>query len=206
MPNFVAITPDRLAESIAAAVLDRTGHTVIAVDGADAADPVAQARRFADALREVGRSAHVVALHDFIRPASLRLEFGRSDEMSYRTAWFDYSAVRREVLDALRDGDRWLPALWDEHDDRSARAAIRRAHPGTVLIVAGPMLLGRDLAFDLTVRLDMSEAALRRRTPEQERWTIEALLRHRREHPADADFSVRWDHPDRPALLDRTDG
>ncbi|MEV0707208.1 hypothetical protein [Nocardia aurea] len=206
MPNFVAITQDRLAESVTAAVIDRTGHTVIAVDGADAADPVALARRFADSLRDAGRGADVVALHDFVRPASLRLEFGRDDEMSYRTAWFDYAALRREVLDALRDDDRWLPALWNERDDRSARTPIRHARPGTVLVVAGPMLLGRDLDFDLTVRLDMSEAALRRRTPDSEHWTIEPLLRYRRENPVTADFSVRWDHPDRPALLDSPRG
>ncbi|MEV0292537.1 hypothetical protein [Nocardia sp. NPDC050710] len=204
MPKFVAITQDRLVELITAEVLDRRGHTVIAVDGADAAEPVVVAKRIVAALRDLGRSAEVVALHDYVRPASLRFEFGRTDEMSYRTAWFDYAALRREVLDALRETGRWLPALWDERNDRSARASIRTAPGATTLIVAGPMLLGRDLPFDLTIRLDMSEPALHRRTPPDDRWTIEALLRHHRENPEVTTFSVRWDHPERPALQEPT--
>ncbi|WP_159837967.1 hypothetical protein [Nocardia sp. CY41] len=200
MPRFLPITPDSLVERVSRPVLTATSHTVIAVDGADAADPVALARRIVAALRDTGRSADVVSLHDYVRPASLRMEFGRTDEMSYRTTWFDYAALRREVIDALRGHGRWLPALWDEAADRSARAAIRTALPATTLVVAGPMLAGRRLDADVTVRLDLSEAALHRRTPPEAQWTIPALLRHDAENPFAPTFFVRWDHPDRPAL------
>ncbi|MFR9769529.1 hypothetical protein [Nocardia sp. SC052] len=200
MPRFLPITPDALVTQVIQPVLTATAHTVIAVDGADAAQPVALADRIVEALRDAGRSAHVVSLHDYVRPASLRMEFGRTDEMSYRTAWFDYAALRREVVEALREHGRWLPALWDEAADRSARAAIRTAPPATTVVVAGPMLAGRHLDADLILRLELSEAALRRRTPPEAQWTIPALLRHDADNPYTPTFFVRWDHPDRPAL------
>ncbi|MEV4234200.1 MULTISPECIES: hypothetical protein [unclassified Nocardia] len=200
MPHFDPITLDGLVELVVDRIRELGGRVLIAIDGADAAEPVTIADRIATALRDTGRTAEVVALHDYIRPASLRMEFGRTDEMSYRTAWFDYAALDREVIRALRHDTRWLPALWDEARDRSARSPIRTAAPDTVLFVAGPMLLGRGLDFDLTVHLDMSQPALHRRTPPDDRWTIPALLRHDRDNPSIPSFFIRWDHPDRPAL------
>ncbi|MGK8523148.1 hypothetical protein ACRS6B_17025 [Nocardia asteroides] len=200
MPRFLPISRDGLVERVIEPVLTVRSHLVIAVDGADAADPVAIAHRIVEALRGAGRSADVVSLHDYVRPASLRMEFGRTDETSYRTAWFDYAAVRREVVNALRAHGRWLPALWDEAADRSARAAIRTAPPATTILLAGPMLAGRRLEADSSLRLDLSEATLRRTTPPDAQWTIPALLRHDAENPYTPDFFVRWDHPERPAL------
>ncbi|WP_280395167.1 hypothetical protein [Nocardia brasiliensis] len=198
VPQFVPITQEALAAQVVDRLRELGGYRVVAVDGADAAAPVEFARRIADALRSTGRAAEVVSLHDYVRPASLRMEFG-SDELSYRTAWFDYDALRREVIDALHADGRWLPALWDETTDRSARATIRTALPATVLLIAGPMLLGRSLPFDLTIRLDMSEPALRRTTPPDLHWTLPAL-RHHDESPTTPTFFTRWDHPTRPAL------
>ncbi|MEV0246398.1 hypothetical protein AB0H76_07420 [Nocardia sp. NPDC050712] len=200
MPEFTAITPTGLADLIAARAAALPGAAVLAIDGADAADPVALAGQVADRLRTGGRPAEVIALHDFVRPASLRLEYDRADEFTYRTAWFDYEALNREVLVALRQHGQWLPALWDERTDRSARARIRPAAPDTVLLVAGPMLLGRALDFDLTVSLRMSAGALRRRTAPADLFTVEALGAHQDAHAAEPDILVAWDHPDRPAV------
>ncbi|WP_067656649.1 hypothetical protein [Nocardia harenae] len=200
MPRYEPIGPGELVARIAERVLARAGRAVVAVDGADAAEPESLAAEVVSHLREVGRAAASVPLHGYVRPASLRLEYGRDDVGSYRDAWFDYAALDREVLRALRERGRYLPALWDEAADRSARAAIRDASAGTVLIVSGPMLLGRGLAFDHTVRLVLTEPALLRRTPEDQRWTIPALLAHAAEHPEEPDFAVRWDHPGKPAL------
>ncbi|WP_194814093.1 hypothetical protein [Nocardia sp. XZ_19_385] len=200
MPEFTAITPPALADLIAARAADLPGHAVVAIDGADAADPIALAQQVAERLRTAGRPADAVSLHEFVRPASLRLEYEPTDEFTYRTAWFDYDGVNREVLVALRQHGRWLPALWDERTDRSARARIRTAAPDTVLLLAGPMLLGRNLDFDLTVTLRMSEGALRRRTDPAELFTVEALLAYQKTHHIEPDILVAWDHPDRPAV------
>lgn len=200
MPEFIAVSPQALADRIARRVFVAPGPRVVAVEGADAAEPVGLARLIAERAVGFGWSAGVVDLHDFVRPASLRYEFGRDDEMSYRTAWFDYAAVDREVVRAVREQGRWLPALWDERADRSARVKVREMPEQGVVFVAGPMLSGRGLEFDVTVELRMSEAALRRKTPEAELFTLEALREHQSERYETADFVVAWDHPDRPAL------
>lgn len=199
MPPFAPITADALADLVTERALALPEPAVVAVDGADAADPVGFARTVAARLPALGRPSGVVDLHDYIRPASLRLEFGR-DETTYRTAWFDYSGLDREVLQALRDRHRWLPALWDESTDRSARATPLPAAPATVLFVAGPMLLGRALPFDLTIELRLSEPALRRTTTPGNSFTVDALLRHRRDTTEAPDVLVNWDHRDRPAI------
>ena len=199
MPRFTPTTPDGLTELLTRSLRPLDGHRVVGVDGADAARPSEFARRAADRVRADGRAADTVSLHDFVRPASLRMEFGR-DEIAYRTGWFDYSALQREVLDSIHHAGIWLPALWDEAADRSARIHRRTALPATVLFVAGPMLLGRGLPFDRTIRLDLSAAALTRGTPAEQAWTVPALLAHDREHSETPDHFVRWDHPDRPAL------
>lgn len=200
MPDFTALTPDALLELVAERAGALPGYAVVAVDGADAAEPLRVASGAADLLRTRGRPAEVISLHDFVRPASVRLEYDRDSEFTYRTGWFDYAAVHREVVTSLRDSGRFLPALWNERTDRSARARIRDAADSTVLFVAGPMLLGRGLDFDLTVALRMSEGALRRRTDPAHGFTVDGLLEFQREHIERADILVAWDHPDRPAV------
>ncbi|WP_459547039.1 nucleoside/nucleotide kinase family protein [Nocardia sp. X0981] len=199
MPRFTPTTSDALAELLTRDLRTLDGYRVVGIDGADAARPAEFAGHTAERVRADGRPAETVSLHDYVRPASLRMEFGR-DENSYRTGWFDYPALRREVIDPFHSSGTWLPALWDEAADRSARARRRTALPTTVLFVAGPMLLGRGLPFDRTVRLDLSTAALTRNTPDAQAWTLPGLLAHDREHRENPSYFVRWDHPGRPAL------
>ncbi|SIR87243.1 nucleoside/nucleotide kinase family protein [Williamsia sterculiae] len=198
MPDFRPSSPDDLVVAVADLAARGTGRIVVAIDGADAATPDVLGDRAAAVLRATGRPAEVVALRDFIRPASVRMEWGHTDPESFRTAWFDYAALDREVLGALRDHGRWLPRLWDEVTDRSPRDRPRVAADDQVVFVCGPMLLGRGLRFDATVGLQMSRAALLRTTPDDAAWTVDPLLDH---HPgAIPDLLVRYDHPDRPAV------
>ena len=200
----VPIFPDLLVESIVESCPADT-RTVVVVDGADAARPVEFASRAAEHARTRGRPAAVVDLHDYVRPASIRFEYSRHDELSYRTLWFDYDAVSREVIAPLRLGGRghFLPRLWDEATDRSARARSVPAAPNQIVLIAGPMLIGRDLDIDLSVHLRLSETALRRRTDPTDEWTCDPLLAYYDgldDSAGRPDFLVRWDHPDRPAL------
>lgn len=198
--QFSPIAADRLVDYLADRVVAVPGRAVVSVDGADAADPMVVADAVAEATRARGRECVVVSLHDYVRPASQRLEFGRTDEMSYRTLWFDYEALAREVVDSFRRDGSWLPALWNERLDRSARSAVRTAGPNSTVIVAGPMLLGRAVAFDIAVRLQLSSGALQRNTPHDRLWTVPALLQHERETDGEDAIVVRWDHRDRPAI------
>jgi hypothetical protein len=65
------------------------------------------------------------------------------------------------------------------------------------------MLLGRWFPLDLAVHLRLTPAALERRTPEAERWTLPAFARYAAEvRPEEsADMTVRADDPRRPALV-----
>ncbi|MGN7134294.1 hypothetical protein ACTHQY_13580 [Rhodococcoides corynebacterioides] len=200
MPTYSPTTLDGVAETVTDRLRSLAGRRVVLIDGADAARPVDLAARVSERLRTEGRAADVVDLGGWVRPASLRLEYGHTDEMSYRTAWFDYDGLAREVVGALRDHGRWLPAIWDAQSDRSARLRVVDAGPDQVLIVAGPMLLGRGLHADLTVALTLSPAALRRLTPEDDHWTVDALVTHADRHDDTPDVEVKVDHPDRPAL------
>ncbi|MEU3473886.1 MULTISPECIES: hypothetical protein [unclassified Rhodococcus (in: high G+C Gram-positive bacteria)] len=200
----VPIFPDLLVESIVDSCQDGA-RSIIVIDGADAARPVDFATRTAEHARSRGRPAAVVDLHDYVRPASIRFEYSRTDELSYRTLWFDYDALVREVIVPLRPGGggHFLPRLWDEAADRSARARSASAAANQIVLIAGPMLLGRGLNADLSVHLRLSASALRRRTSAADQWTCAPLIDYYDSLDPSAerpDFLVRWDHPDRPAL------
>ncbi|AGL18652.1 hypothetical protein [Actinoplanes sp. N902-109] len=181
------------------------GRVRVAVDGADAAEPGALADALADPLRVRGRPAVRVRAGDFLRPASTRLEFGRTNPESYYQGWLDEAGLRREVLDPAGPGGsgRVVTRLWDAVIDRAAREPYRELPGNAVVIVDGPLLLGAGLPFDLTVHLELSQAALLRRTAGADRWTLPALERYRDEvGPAGfADVVVRLDDPRRPALV-----
>ncbi len=159
----------------------------------------------AERLPPRGRPAAVVPVSGFYRPASLRLEHGRTDADARYTDWLDAGALAREVLGPVGPGGNgeYLPILWDVERDRSARADRRLMPPGGVLFVAGPLLQGLGLPFDVTVHLRVSPAARARRTPPDRAWELPAYDRYDAEvAPADlADAVVLADSPDRPALV-----
>jgi hypothetical protein len=177
----------------------------VAVDGPEVARPDALAAAVADRLPPRGRAAVVVRATGFYRPASLRLEHGRTDADARYSDWLDAGALTREVLGPVGPGGRgtYLPVLWDVERDRSARAVRRVMPPGGVLLVPGPLLQGLGLPFDVTVHLRVSPAARARRTPPDQAWELPAFERYDAEvSPADlADAVVLADSPDRPALV-----
>ena len=73
-----------------------------------------------------------------------------------------------------------------------------------MLLVDGTFLLGRTLPWDDSVHLTLSSAALERRTPEAERWTLPAFARYEREvDPVSVAGTVlRVDDPRHPALVE----
>ncbi|SCL52536.1 uridine kinase [Micromonospora chersina] len=203
------ITPELLRTELA----DRLAHAAVpgrlrvAVDGPPAAEPDALAAALVDPLRAAGRPVLHVRAADFLRPASIRLEHGRTNPDAYYEGWVDEAGLRREVLDpAGPDGSgRLLPSLWDAATDRASRAPYVDLPPGGVVLVSGALLLGGGLPFDVTVHLVLSPAALDRRTDPELRWTLPAFARYTDEvDPASfADVVVRADDPRHPALVER---
>ncbi|WP_369217748.1 uridine kinase [Streptomyces flavofungini] len=202
------ITWERLADTLADRLLDlRTADggawPRVAVDGAPAAATGELARRVSDALRLRGRTALVIGMEGFLRPASLRFEYGHEDVDAYYSGWFDTGALWREVFGPLDPGGsgRVLPDLWDPVTDRATRSPYVGLPPGGLLLLHGPLLLGHWFPFDLSVHVRLSPGALLRRTPEEERWTLPAFERYDTETDpaATADVVVRADDPRHPA-------
>ncbi|GAB3359843.1 nucleoside/nucleotide kinase family protein [Modestobacter lapidis] len=167
--------------------------------------PRALADRLAQLLPARSRPVAVVPAEGFYRPASVRLEHGRTDPDARYTDWLDAGALAREVLDRTGPGGpgEYLPALWDLERDRAARADYRTAPVGGVLLVPGSLLQGLGLAVDVVVHLRVSPAARRRRIPADRAWELPAFDRYDDEVDpgALADAVVLADHPDRPALV-----
>jgi hypothetical protein len=201
------VSPDALVEDLAVRVVALDGWVRVAVDGADAARPADLADALVDPLRRLGRDARRVRAEDQLRPASLRFERGRTDPDSFYDDWLDASGLAREVLDPLgADGTgRIRPIRWDVDADRASRTGFIEVPPGGVVIVSGPLLLGRGLPFELTVHLDLSPGALARRTPPELAWTLPAYARYAEEVDpvAFADVVVRADDPRHPAIVER---
>ncbi|AJE86302.1 hypothetical protein SLNWT_5926 [Streptomyces albus] len=202
------ITWERLGQNLAERLLrveppEGGAHVRAAVDGAPAARPGELAERLAAELRLRGRPALVVGTEGFLRPASLRFEFGHEDPESFYDGWFDIEALWREVLTPLDEGGTgWvLPDLWDPATDRATRSPRTQLPPGGVLLLHGPLLLHHWFPFDLTVHLNLSPAALRRRTPQDQQWTLPAFARYERETDPvrAADVVVRADDDRHPA-------
>lgn len=206
--RFEAITWERLTEALADRLVgirpgDGGSWPRVAVDGAPAARPEELARRLAGELRLRGHAVRRVDAHGFLRPASLRFEYGRRNPDAYYEEWFDRGALRREVFTPLDPGGRGrvLPDLWDSTTDRATRSAYVDLPPGGLLVLHGPLLLGQWFPFDFVVRLRLSPLALARLTPHDEQWTLPAFARYEDETGPDdaADVVVRADDPRRPA-------
>ncbi|WP_030683153.1 uridine kinase [Streptomyces sp. NRRL B-1347] len=203
-----AITWERLTDTLADRLLelppaDGGDWPRVAFDGAPAARPGDLAERVGEALRVRGRSALVVGTQGFLRPASLRFEYGHEDVEAYYSGWFDTGALWREVFGPLDPGGtgRILPDLWDPAADRATRSSYAQLPPGGLLLLHGPLLLGHWFPFDLTVHVRLSPGALRRRTPPEDQWTLPAFERYEaeRDPTAAADVVVRADDPRHPA-------
>jgi hypothetical protein len=183
----------------------------VAVDGPElpgspgVTGPHALAASLAERLPSLSRPVAVVPAEGFYRPASLRLEHGRTDPDARYSDWLDAAALAREVLDRTgpRGQGEYLPALWDLERDRAARLTYRPAPPSGVLLVPGSLLQGLGLAFDVVIHLRVTTAARRRRMPGDRAWELPAFDRYDEEvdPTALADVVVLADHPDRPALV-----
>ncbi len=205
--RYRPISPASLAEELTDRIdaLTERRRIAVAVDGAAGATETTElADALVDPLRLRGHATVRVSARDFLRPASLRFEHGRTDPDARYTDWLDLGALRREVLDPLAEGGSGevLPALWDADRDRATRAARVPLPAGGVVLIDGELLLGAGLAFDFAVHLWLSPAALRRRVPSDDAWALPAYERYEAEvDPSTlADVVVRVDDPRHPAL------
>jgi hypothetical protein len=196
--RFQPVSFAALVDHVVECISPLPGQPRVAIDGAAAAEPERLAAALVDPLRVLGRPAIHVHAQDFLRPASLRFEHGRTDVESRYSSWLDVGGLGREVL----SGDKVLPSLWNTETDRATRAEYVPLPGRAIVIVDGELLLGRGLPFDFAVHLWLSPAALARRTPQEEAWSLPAFARYDSEVDplATADLAVRVDDPNHPAM------
>jgi hypothetical protein len=201
------VTPDALVDDLAVRIAEVPGRRRVAIDGADAGRPADLADALVAPLRLRGRPVVRVLSIDHLRPASLRYERGRTDPDSFYDDWLDAEGLAREVLEPAgpAGSGRIRARRWDTGVDRASRTGFEEVPEGGVVIVSGPLLLGRGLPFDVAIHLDLSTGALARRTPPELAWTLPAYARYAQEvDPAAwADIVIRADDPRHPALLQR---
>ncbi len=201
------VTPAALVDHVVAAVVAASvGRRFrVAVDGAPPTRPGELADALVEPLRAAGRPVVRAHAADFLRPASVRFEHGRTDPDALLDDWLDAAGLARELLDPWdpQGTGRYLPTLWDAARDRATRAGYEQAPAGAVLVLDGSLLLGRWLDLDLTVHLSARAGTLARRTEPGERWMLPAFERYARETEPEqvADVVVRVDDPRHPALV-----
>jgi hypothetical protein len=206
--RFRPISTERLVAELAEelAARNQDGWLRVVLDGASPTRPGELADALIDPIRVLGRPAIRVSAGDFLRAASLRLEHGHYDPDAYYDEWLDTDGLRREVLGPLEPGGsgRILLALRDPHADRAVHSSYVDAPERAVLLLDGELLLGQELPVDYTVHLWLSDAALRRRLPEELHWRLPAYRRYAAEVDPlrSADTAVRVDDPEHPALRD----
>lgn len=139
------------------------GRVIVAVDGVDGAGKSTFADGFAEAFAEVGTAVFRASIDGFHRPRAERYARGRhSPEGFYRDS-FDYSALRRVLIDPFRDGAQtsgttgFQLEAFDVARDTAVEAQWVTAPKDAVLIIDGVFLLRPELRdlWDWSVWLEV---------------------------------------------------
>jgi uridine kinase len=210
-----------LIECLAAAVGSvEVGHPVrVAIDGPPAAGKTTLAVELAALLRARGREVVRATIEEFLTPRSVRYRRGEeSAEGCYQDS-FDFSALRRVLLDPLGPGGdrRFQTAVYDKLADAALSPPVRTAATEAVLLFDGVFLLRPELvgAWDLRVFVSVSleeglaRARVRDRSASKSSADVERKYRSRyipsqrfyfdTVHPAElADVVVHNDQPRSP--------
>jgi uridine kinase len=141
--------------------------TRVAVDGPDAAGKTTLADSVASNLRLRGRTVLRATVDDFQRPRAERYRRGKYSSEGYYRDSFDYSALKRLLLEPLGPGgdSAYRTATFDYLRDSEQVGAVGVAPPNAVLIVDGVFLLRPELAaeWDLSVFVSVTaDETLRR--------------------------------------------
>ncbi len=185
------ISPAALADELAAQLVGLLpGRRIrVAIDGPPGAGAGELADELDHRIRAAGRAVLRVSANDFLRPASLRMERGRTDPDAYLEDRLDLAALRRELLDPAgpAGSGRVLGRLWNPATDRAYRGGYVELAAAAVVLLDGELLLGRGLPFDYAIHLRVSAAALARRLPAELSWTLPAYARYDAESPTGAE-------------------
>ncbi|PWC07281.1 uridine kinase [Mycetocola zhujimingii] len=118
------------------------GRTIVAVDGIAGSGTAAFADGLADVFREADRAAFRASIDDFHRPREERYARGRDSAEGYYHDSFDYSLLRRVLIEPFRlaGGTGFQLAGFDEKRDTGEELRWVTGPKDAVLIVDGVFL------------------------------------------------------------------
>jgi uridine kinase len=157
-------TPSPARTAVLRHVADRitavgSGRIRVAVDGLTAAGKSSFAHELATWVAAAGRPVLRACLDDFTRPWSERHLYDRSSGAGYYANAFDYTAVRRLLLDPAAPDGTGVCALCslDPLTQTDHSAVTVQAAPDAVLIVDGVFAFRTEIndCWDLRIWLDI---------------------------------------------------
>lgn len=215
MVTWSKIAPARreLLESLVAEYAHNyaKGRTVLAVDGPDGAGKSQFAADLAVAFERAGFTVFRASVDDFHRPREHRYRDGRySPEGYYRDA-FDYSLLRRVLLEPFRMGGStgFQLAGFDLDRDVPVESAWVTGPADAILIVDGVFLNRFELrgAWNYSIWLDADPKVRLARTVERDRADPDPKAESNRRYSEAQRLYVRDAHPNTAAnaIVDNTD-
>ena len=147
----------QLAHSIAAVRLEHP--TRVAIDGVDGSGKTTLAEELVEPVRRSGREVIRASVDGFHHPRAVRYTRGPDSPEGYFLDSFDYTTLKRELLDPLGpEGDaKFRTAAFDYRVDRPVESPRRIAPRDAVLLFDGVFLSRPELqaSWDLTIWLDV---------------------------------------------------
>lgn len=122
-----------------------SGRTLVGIDGVDGSGKTTFAESLAELARESGLDVVRISLDDFLNPADVRHERGRSSPLGFFQDSYDYARIRHDVLEPLGPGGsgRYRSASYNLATESPVNPPWQVAPERMVLIVDG-MFLHRD--------------------------------------------------------------
>lgn len=135
------------------------GRVMVAVDGMTGSGTAEFAAGLASIYTEAGRRVFHASVEDFHTPRDERYRAGRQSAEGYYQDSFDYSTLRRTLLDPFRmaGSTGFQTVAFDVRRNAPVVASWHTADADAVLIIAGVFLLRPELraAWNYTIHLDV---------------------------------------------------
>ena len=131
---------DALAEEILHN--DAHGRVIVAIDSEDTAAADAFGADLVELLKKRGHSAFAARMNDFVSPRDRREAWGPdSAEVRYRNT-YDYSVLRRVLIDPFRMGGStgFVAAAYDRAREQQIQAKWLTAPEDAILVLSGEYL------------------------------------------------------------------
>jgi len=147
---------DTIAERIARITSQRPVR--VAIDGVDGVGKTVFADELAGSLIERERTVIRASVDGFHNPRSIRYRLGRNSPEGYFEDSFNYSALKKELLEPLGPGGslRYRRAVFDYRTDCEITMSLETAAKDSILIFDGVFLHRSELVsyWEMSVFLD----------------------------------------------------